>query len=532
MQTPPNPSPEDATPNDRRPRVVIAGATGFVGRALAARLSATCEVIALTRRPRVALAHNPNLAVQWQACDLFSLLDAERAMEGADYAFYLVHSMQPSARLTQARFEDLDLILADNFARAASRAGVKQTIYLGGIVPDWEQDTLSTHLRSRLEMERALGAYNTPVTSLRAGMVVGPGGASFEILRRLVERLPAMVLPAWTATPMTPIDLSDTLDVLVGVMGDEALYDVSGNIGGADTLTYHEMILQTAELVGVSRPVVNVPVFSPGLSALWVSLVTQTSQALVKPLVGSLTCPMVAGALWIQEHLELAPMDFRTSMSRALSAPEAEGAADEAAAGGEARGAVRPGPSRRPVPNSVRSVQRLPFPRGGDAHWVAAAYAEWLPDFMWPLIQVERPITNTLHFKVGPVTLLELSYAEDRSYPDRPLFYVTGGVLADTRNNARGRLEFRPALGDSCIIAAIHDFTPRLPWPLYLLTQAQAHAVVMYAFGRYLERVDRISQERAHTATRDAQAPATADARPPMQAAPQPTPSQRAHAAR
>ena len=155
--------------SNKRPRVVIAGGSGFVGQALADRLRGEYEVVSMSRS---GASRVPN--VRGVACDLFSMLQTEEAVAGADYAVYLVHSMNPTARLTQANFEDLDLIMADNFARACARGGVKQIVYLGGLIPD--NTNLSRHLESRLETERALGAHGTPVTAVRAGLIIGGRG--------------------------------------------------------------------------------------------------------------------------------------------------------------------------------------------------------------------------------------------------------------------------------------------------------------------------------------------------------------------
>ncbi|HJL27639.1 MAG TPA: NAD(P)H-binding protein [Polyangiaceae bacterium LLY-WYZ-15_(1-7)] len=146
-----------------RPTLALAGASGFVGSALRRALADEYRLVGLSRRPR----RSPD--TEWRVCDLYSLLDVEQALAGCDVALYLVHSMLPSARLTQGSFADLDLVLADNFARAAAKAGVKHIVYLGGLVPDLPEAELSAHLRSRLEVERALGAHGVPVTALRAG---------------------------------------------------------------------------------------------------------------------------------------------------------------------------------------------------------------------------------------------------------------------------------------------------------------------------------------------------------------------------
>ena len=163
----------------KKPTVAITGANGFVGRALIEALGDRFHIVGLTRGIPGAAQRKSDDNIEWRSCDLYSMLDAEEGLKGVDYAFYLVHSMMPSARLTPAKFEDLDLLLADNFARAAEKNGVKQIVFLGGITPQTSE--LSAHLRSRLEVELALGSRSTPVTAIRAGLIVGPGGSSFTI---------------------------------------------------------------------------------------------------------------------------------------------------------------------------------------------------------------------------------------------------------------------------------------------------------------------------------------------------------------
>ena len=145
------------------------------------------------------------------------MLETRRALQGTKYAVYLVHSMLPSVRLTQARFEDLDLLIADNFARAAASAKAEQIIYLGGIIPNGVP--LSRHLESRREVEQALAAHGVPVTTLRASLIVGPDASSLPILLKLVRRLPIMLLPRWSRTQTLPIALDDVLTLLSHVIG-------------------------------------------------------------------------------------------------------------------------------------------------------------------------------------------------------------------------------------------------------------------------------------------------------------------------
>src|SRR5690606_15038482 len=179
----------------------------------------------------------------WRACDLYSLLQAEQALAGADYAFYLVHSMMPMASLTQGSFEDIDLILADNFARAASKAGVKQIIYLGGIIPSGT--LLSRHLRSRLEVEQTLAAHGVPVTRIRASLIVGARGSSFQIVEKLVKRLPLLLCPRWTRTLTQPIALKDVLEILQYVMGKPEHFHHAYDVGGPSVLSYVEVLGET-----------------------------------------------------------------------------------------------------------------------------------------------------------------------------------------------------------------------------------------------------------------------------------------------
>ena len=280
-----------------RSTIAIAGASGFVGRHLCQRLADNGHrVLALSRSGKPPVDH-PN--VEGRPCDLFSLLDAERAVHGADKAVYLVHSMLPSARLTQASFEDMDLVLADNFARACRRSDVTHAVYLGGIVPQLPDDTsLSQHLASRREVESALAAYGMAVTTLRAGLVIGPHGSSFRIVTRLVRRLPTMLGPSWTRTPTQPVALRDVVDIIARTLEEAKPAGGAYDIGCPDVVTYTELMQRTAEHMLGQRPVVRpVPVLTPRLSALWVSLVSSTPMALVKPLVQSLSHPMVADNL-------------------------------------------------------------------------------------------------------------------------------------------------------------------------------------------------------------------------------------------
>lgn len=457
------------------PLTVITGASGFIGNALLQHLAPHRRVVGLSR------SHPPGVdehGVEWRQADLFSLVQAREAFAGARHVVYLVHSMQPSARLTQARFEDLDLLLADNVARAARDAGAEQIIYVGGLIPD--VPVLSRHLHSRLEVEQTLAAHGVPVTALRAALVVGPQASSLPILLRLVKRLPVMLTPKWTSTLTQPIALKDVLAILEHCLGNRELYGHHYDIGGPEVLTYREMMSQVASALGLKRVMVNVPLLTPRLSAAWVTLVSGTPGKLVKPLVESLKHPMVVSDQNPLVVPGLRPTPFLEALRDALAREP----------GPRPR---KPRPARSASTRTVRSVQRLYLPAGKNASWVADEYRSWLPRFLRPLISVHRTDNQSLTFYASGLRrpLLVLDYSFERSTPDRVLYYITGGLLARVRPGepVRGRLEFRVVLGGRYVLAAIHDFEPRLPWLLYTLTQAKVHLLVMKAFSRHLQRI-------------------------------------------
>ncbi len=456
--------------------IAVAGASGFVGKHLVERLGEAHDIVALGRSVTSGTAWSGTSAIA-RRCDLFSLRDAEEALEGVDVAYYLVHSMMPTARLTQAGFADMDAVLADNFGRAAARAGVRQIIYLGGLIPEGVK--LSEHLRSREEVEDLLGAYGVPVTVLRAGLVVGRGGSSLKILTQLVARLPVMVCPSWTDSKTQPVALDDVVELLARSAGNDAVIGRTFDVGGPDVLSYREMIQRTAEVMGLKRTLLSIGVLTPGLSTLWVSLVTGSPRALVGPLVQSLRHPMVARDDELARLLGVETTGFEVAMREALR-PSAENPRPVS---------NLPVPARPRAPD-VRSIQRLPLVSTTDALAVTSEYLEWLPRFCRPWLRVDVDESGVCQFKVAGtrIVLLELTCALDRSAPDRALLYITSGALADVGEGDRGRLEFRLLPDGSAILAAIHDFKPALPWFVYKLTQAKAHLVVMRAFARHLRR--------------------------------------------
>jgi uncharacterized protein YbjT (DUF2867 family) len=467
---------------EERPTVVLAGATGFVGYSLRQALAGRYRLIGLTRssaRDRIVRADEP---IEWRSCDLFSLLEVEAALAGADYAIYLVHSMLPSARLLQGSFSDLDLILADNFARAAQHCGLRQIVYLGGLIPPGA--TLSPHLASRLEVERALRSGRTPVTALRAGLVVGPGGSSLRIVVNLVRRLPVMILPEWTDTPTQPIAIEDVRRAVTHCLGNPETFGRHYDIGGPEVMTYRAMLATTAAVLGRKRWFLNVPFVSPHLSKLWVALLGGASRYLVSPLVDSLRHPMIVADNPVQAHLAPTATPFAAALRASLT--------DDGALRSNPREVFRKDDARTiRAARRVRSVQRLPLPEGFTAEDVAREFHRFLPRLVRPFLRGHETPDRRLRvsFLLRRWPLIEFSYAAHRSSPERQLFYLTGGVLVHPAGHGKGRIEFREMLDRHCLIAAIHDYRPRLPWFIYRHTQAVFHLRVMRRFARHLSRL-------------------------------------------
>lgn len=462
--------------SDRRLKVAIAGASGFVGRSLIAALETDFDIIGLSRQAR-----ENDGAVEWRACDLFSLLQAEEAIEGADLAIFLVHSMLPSSRLTQGSFEDLDAIVADNFSRACSRAGVKQIIYLGGLIEDQSKD-LSRHLESRKELERILAGSSAQLTTLRAGLIVGPGGSSYLMLVKLVLRLPVMVLPRWTETKTQPVDLRDVVKSIRFCLNRAECFDQSFDLGGPEVMTYSEMIQKTAELNHRSPVLLRAPFFSPKLSTFWVSLVTGAPSSLVAPLVESLIHRMTAKNLRLFKMAGIQAHHFEDSVRYTIETTKKSKRVVNRLK------EMRLARSKNKSLSLVRSVQRLVLPPGMRAVDVMDEYVRWLPNFFKFIIRVDVDETGFCDFRFSllSLSLLRLEIDYERTTADRPLMRIKGGVLAHKGDN--GRLEFRELTGRKFVMTAIHNYRPRLPWFIYNQTQARVHLWVMNQFGKHLKK--------------------------------------------
>jgi uncharacterized protein YbjT (DUF2867 family) len=290
-------------------KVLVTGSTGFVGRHLASRLVADGhDVTAMTRHPaRYGGAGSP------VAGDIDDPASLRRAVAGHDVAYYLVHS------LASTDFAERDRAGARAFGHAAAEAGIDQVVYLGGLGDD--RDDLSAHLRSRREVEHVLAA-ETSTTVLRAGIVIGDGSISWEILRQLVVRLPAMVTPRWVETRTQPIALDDALTYLAGVAGRPEAIGETYEIGGPEALTYRSMLQTVARMTGRHRFIVPVPVLSPRLSSMWLRLITDVDLTTARALVDSMTNEVTVHDRRIEGLVGHHPMSFPDAAAAALAARE------------------------------------------------------------------------------------------------------------------------------------------------------------------------------------------------------------------
>jgi uncharacterized protein YbjT (DUF2867 family) len=451
--------------------VAIAGAGGYIGSWFIEQFKSKYHLVGLSRRK---IQSNPYPEVEWRQVELYSITSTVEALKGVDVAIYLVHSMNASARLNQGSFEDTDLLLADNFSRAAEISDVRQIIYLGGLLPDEPEEKLSRHLKSRLEVEQTLGSRKSKLTAIRASIIVGPGGSSFDMIKNLVKKLPILMCPKWTESLTQPISLRDTLEILDACIGNPKVFGKVIEIGSPEIMSYRSMLERTAAVMGKKRLVFSVPVFSLGLSKFWVGLFGDSPPQLVSPLVESLKHTLLVTPELAFKEKNISYQTLEESISIALNS--------------DAKPKLPSFVTKKGVKNTVRSIQRMENYGKNSALKVANRYNIWLPSYFRFLIngKVSEKGEIGFHLLWGKKPMLQLTMIPDRSDEGRQLFYITGGWLV--KRFDYGWLEFREVLGSRYILSAIHEFVPRLPWFVYVNTQAKLHLWVMNRFKKYLSK--------------------------------------------
>lgn len=297
-------------------KILLTGATGYIGKRLLPRLIREGHEVVCGVRDPSRFQPPPSLKPHLETItlDLLKPETLKNIPKDIHAAYYLVHSMSTSSDYTA-----LEEASAKNFRTAIEHTEAEQVIYLSGIINGEE---LSTHLKSRKNVEELLGQGTYHLTTLRAGIIIGSGSASFEIIRDLVEKLPVMIAPKWLNTRCQPIGITDVLAFLCRVLGHEKTYGRNFDIGGPDVLTYKDMLLGFAKERGLKRWIGTVPVMTPRLSSYWLYFVTSTSYNLASSLVQSMKVEVVCRDSRINELLKVTPLSYQEALRKAFDRVE------------------------------------------------------------------------------------------------------------------------------------------------------------------------------------------------------------------
>lgn len=293
-------------------KILLTGATGYIGkRILPVLIQTGHEVVCCVRDSnRFNPPESINQKISVIEIDFLDESTLDRVPKDIDGAYYLIHSMSSSKD-----YKSLEHASAVNFKKSLEGSNIKHVIYLSGIVNELE---LSEHLSSRRNVESELGKGNYNFTTLRAGIIIGSGSASFEIIRDLVEKLPFMITPKWLRTKCQPIGISDVILFLIKSLFNEKTYNKNFDIGGPDVLTYKEMLLGFAESRNLKRTILIVPVMTPRLSSYWLYFVTSTSYKLAVSLVNSMKVEVVCRDTAINSVLRIEPIDYKQALMKAF----------------------------------------------------------------------------------------------------------------------------------------------------------------------------------------------------------------------
>ena len=296
-------------------KILLTGVTGYIGKRLLIQLLEEGHHIVCSVRDQkrfgTQLFKNNLDQIEVIENDFLDEKTLDNIPQDLDAAYYLIHSMSSN----EGDFEEKEKISAENFRKALEKTKVQQVVFLTGII---NEEKLSKHLQSRKNVEEALQSSNYGLTSLRAGIIVGSGSASFEIIRDIVEKLPIMITPKWLNTKCQPIAIRNVIQYLNGVLGKEFTYNQHYDIAGTDVLTYKQMLLQYAEIRGLKRTIFIVPVMTPKLSSYWLYFVTSTSYFLAQNLVDSMKIDVVATKNDLAEKLGIHLFSYQEAIKLAF----------------------------------------------------------------------------------------------------------------------------------------------------------------------------------------------------------------------
>ncbi len=295
-------------------KILLTGATGYIGKRLLPVLlklghEVVCCVRDKNRFPAEGIYKHPKISIL--EVDFLKDIVLSESINDIDVAYYLIHSMSSNS----TDFDRLEELSVNNFIKLVSPTRVQQIIYLGGIT---NEAKLSKHLASRKKVDDILHASGMNVTSVKAGIIVGSGSSSFEIIRDLVEKLPLMITPRWLNTKCQPVAIRSVIEYLTGVLLKKETYNQSFDIGGPDVLTYKEMLLQFAGVRGLKRYIGIVPIMTPRLSSYWLYFVTSTSYKLAVNLVNSMKVEVVASDNRLEKMLDIKPISYREAVQLAF----------------------------------------------------------------------------------------------------------------------------------------------------------------------------------------------------------------------
>ncbi|HEU4464683.1 MAG TPA: SDR family oxidoreductase [Gemmatimonadota bacterium] len=471
-------------------KILVTGATGYIGGLLIPRLLDEGHAVRILVRDLRRLPLWTSAGIEVAVGDLSRTESLEGVFEDIDAAYYLVHSMSAGAD-----FAERDRAAARHFATAAR--GVGKVIYLGGLQPP---GTASAHLESRAEVGRIL-ARELPVTEFRAGPIIGPGSASFEMLRYLTERLPVMVVPRWVDNQVQPIAIRDVLEYLVRALERPPLGVVE--VGGEDRPTFREMMLGYAEVRGLRRRIIAVPVLAPSLAARWIGLVTPIPNRLAVPIVEGIVQPLVADTSKAEaEFSGIRPLGYRAALEEALTTVTEGGVRTRWSGSLEGETVVelsdREGLAREerllPVAAPAEIVFAAVSRLGGERGWPAVGWA-------WRLRGAVDKLLGGPGLRRGRLDPTRLSVGEAVDFW-RVEEFEPGRLLrlrAEMRLPGRAWLEWEVTpTADGSVLRQTAWFAPRgLAGALYWHVLYPFHAVI---FGRLARALAREAESRKRIA--------------------------------